>query len=171
MPLSWRTLLQALSAQVPTQLRGVSAGAVQGSVRACDDGRVSWEAFGGYKEQRVRLQEMLRLLHLSAMMTSSSDSTGDDTFLESVRRSITTTTTTTEAMVEQQQHHPVEDDVDRFYRFGIVPPRGMVIYGPHGCGKSYLASIIAAEVIMTAMTSTVCFVYLVIVFFLTIRLR
>lgn len=35
-----------------------------------------------------------------------------------------------------------------FRQFGICPPRGVLIYGPAGCGKTLLANSIAAVIII-----------------------
>merc|ERR1711959_56975 len=46
--------------------------------------------------------------------------------------------------LQEVVQYPVEHP-DKFEKFGMAPNRGVLFYGPHGCGKTLLARAIASE--------------------------
>jgi hypothetical protein len=113
---TWYSALEAVVSVVPRQLQQLGVGGGAGVSTGAGGGRLSWKDFAGYKDVIADLQRRLK-----APVAAPSASGG--TSMDRVNN-------------KEQQVKPLQRST----------LRGLVIHGPTGCGKTLLASVVAAEV-------------------------
>jgi hypothetical protein len=113
---AWSCALEAVVAVVPRQLQELDVQSGGGS-----EERLSWADFAGYEEIVADLQR--RLASVQRKLLQDSESSG--------------------VLAEAEGSAPVSEPRKTLQASAL---RGIVIHGPTGCGKTLLASVVAAEV-------------------------
>jgi hypothetical protein len=124
---AWRSMLAVVASHPPRQLRrlaSIVAGVGEASAGSDNGVRLTWDDFGGYSGVKRDLQRLLRLSDGDATTATASVAIGGGGGVWPVGR----------------------PTLLQYLRVSGDRVRGVVLHGPPGCGKSYLARVVASEV-------------------------
>ncbi|WFR73686.1 AAA family ATPase [Prescottella defluvii] len=145
-----RQLLEMLLRKVPTadleltEIASRTPGFVVADLAAlCREAalRAASRASSAKSEPRLTQEDLLGALHVIRPLSRSGTeelAIGSVT-LDDVGDMVETKQALTEAVLWPLQHP------DSFARLGVDPPRGVLLYGPPGCGKTYLVRALASS--------------------------
>ena len=155
----WRSMLAVIASQPPRQLQRLSSivAGVGGGASSTDGlrGRLCWDDFGGYEEVKTVLKRLLKLsrggptpavptlppVPLGSTGASTEGAHDDSDACGALRLAQPPTPTLVPASASN-----LAPTLRGYLKVSSDRVRGVVFHGPPGCGKSFLARIVAAEV-------------------------
>ena len=132
--LSWRSMLAVIASQPPRQLQQLSS--IVAGVGGSDGARtnLTWDDFAGYDDVKQSLQRLINSSKISHTRLKSSQQTVCDQHDEKNSSHSTTAIDSNQLTLRG------------YLKITTSSMRGIVFHGQPGCGKSFLARIVAAEV-------------------------